>query len=120
MVVFADGFPQFKETETVGVMGLPLAQGANTALLDALRRVEIGLSDLEVDDILAARSISWAASRTSMTMNGGISAACFVNSAAAVLFDILVICSMDAPFLQLPLKLSVACILSRKKRSASL
>ncbi len=38
----------------MGVMGLPLAQGANTALLDALRRVEIGLSNLEVDDILSA------------------------------------------------------------------
>ena len=37
----------------MGVMGLPLAQGANTPLLDALRRVEIGLSNLEVDDILS-------------------------------------------------------------------
>ena len=53
-IMIADRLPQFQEAETVGVVGLPLLQGAHAGLLDALRRVEIRLSDLEMDDIFAA------------------------------------------------------------------
>ena len=49
--MFADRLPQFQKPQAVGVVGLPFLQGAESGLLDAFRRVKIGLADFEMNDI---------------------------------------------------------------------
>ena len=47
----ADGFPEGHAAQAVRIVRVPLIQGLAHGLLDALGQVEIGLADLEVDDV---------------------------------------------------------------------
>ena len=74
-VVPAQNLPELHEPLGMGVLGLPRGHGPVGRLLDHLGRVVVRLPDLQVDDMLPARSNSWARSKMSITRNGVISRA---------------------------------------------
>jgi len=52
-VVIADRLSELRQSQTVGVVGFAFPQGSVSGRLNALRRIKIGLSDLEMNHILA-------------------------------------------------------------------
>ena len=53
MVVFTNGFAQFQHAQAVGVMGEPIVQCLANRLFNAVGCIEIGFSNLEMNDILS-------------------------------------------------------------------
>ncbi len=53
--VFTDCFPQLQKTQAVGIMGLSGLDRPAGCVFDTLRGVEIGLTDLQVDNVRSVR-----------------------------------------------------------------
>jgi hypothetical protein len=61
--MLADPFPQFYETEAVGIVGVPFPDRFFSCFADALRGREIRFTDLEMDDVAP---LSFQSLRSSM------------------------------------------------------
>jgi hypothetical protein len=49
--MLADGFPQFKQTQAVGIMSMSVVKGLAGSLLDTPGGVKIRFSDFKMNDV---------------------------------------------------------------------